>query len=143
MQCKVHIQSNQARGLESDFASFSIRRNISLATNDNSEGDESLRIDKNIQQPNDITDTQEPTIRQPTNMMHDASHHVFDILNASFNGVLMLVVWFGLLVLDEIHMKNIFYGKQSFRFGIIGFETLHSAIITNKIQQSGWEIPFR
>ena len=25
MQCKVHIQSNQARGLESDFASFSIR----------------------------------------------------------------------------------------------------------------------
>ena len=24
MQCKVHIQSNQARGLESDFASFSI-----------------------------------------------------------------------------------------------------------------------
>ena len=24
MQCKVHIQSNQVRGLESDFASFSI-----------------------------------------------------------------------------------------------------------------------
>ena len=32
MQCKVHIQSNQARGLESDFASFSINWMRSLMT---------------------------------------------------------------------------------------------------------------
>ena len=30
MQCKVHIQSNQARGLESDFASFSISVTLSV-----------------------------------------------------------------------------------------------------------------
>ena len=31
MQCKVHIQTNQARGLESDFASFSIRLTVSAS----------------------------------------------------------------------------------------------------------------
>ena len=114
-----------------------VRRNISLATHDNSERDESLRIDKDIQQPNDISDTQEPTIIRTTNTIHDASHHAFEILNALFNGVLMLIVWFRLLVLDEIHTKNIFHGKGSIRFGVIRFETLHSAIIMNEIQQSG------
>ena len=34
MQCKVHIQSNQARGLESDFASFSINYGELLFTDD-------------------------------------------------------------------------------------------------------------
>ena len=32
MQCKVHIQSNQARSLESDFASFSVTRENQTTT---------------------------------------------------------------------------------------------------------------
>ena len=49
MQCKVHIQSNQARGLESDFASFSIKWDPSVLDYEHPEnnGESDWAIDPN------------------------------------------------------------------------------------------------
>ena len=109
--------------------------NASLGTRDNSEGDTSFRIGKNIQQMDDVEQTQQPKWRWASNTIHDAMLHPLQILNAALDGVLVLLMRLGLFVFNDIHTKQIFHLERSLQFCIIGLQTLHGTVITDEVLQ--------
>ena len=83
----------------------------------------------------DVEQTQQPKWQWAFDMIHDNMQHLLQILNAALDGVLVLVMRLGLFVLNDIHTKQIFHLERSLRFGIIGLQTLQSAIITDEVLQ--------
>ena len=100
-------------------------------------------VAENIAQSNDVQKTQQPKGVRAGNMIHDAVHHVLEVLDTLLNGVLVLVVWFALAILDCIHPENIFHHKTSFRLSIVGLEAFHGTIFSDEIQEGGRKSGFR
>ena len=87
---------------------------VHLKANNHCQGNETLGIGKDIQQSNDVENTQEPIARRAPYMVHDTMHHSLQILNPSFDGILVLVMWLQLSVLDLIHVDDIVHGTGFF-----------------------------
>ena len=112
-----------------------VRGNISLGARYNGEGDTSLRIGENIQQMDNIKQTQQPKRRGASNTIHDAMHHPLQVLNAALDGVLVMLIRLRLFVLNDVHTKQVFHLERSLRFCVVGLQALHSSIITDEFFQ--------
>ena len=66
-------------------------------------------------------------------MIHDAMHHVLDILDMVFYGVLVLVVWVRLAVFDGVHAKHVLHCHGGLGLGIVKFEThIHKQLYAHR-----------
>ena len=82
-----------------------------------------------------IEETQQPKGWGTSNSVHDAMHHLLQVLNVALDGVLVLIMRLGLFVLNDVHTEQVFHLEGSLRFRVVGLKTLHSPIITDEFFQ--------
>ena len=82
-----------------------------------------------------VEETQQPKGRGAPDVVHDAMHHPLQVLNASLDGVLVLIMGLGLFVLNKVHTEQILHLEGCLRFRVIGLKTLHCSIVTDEVLQ--------
>jgi len=96
-----------------------IRRHVGDLASDEGQRDGTIGIHKDIEQGDDEQSAEQPAFGGATDTIHDVVAELFHILNAAFNGVLVLVVGLGLTVLYHVHPVNVLDGFAHFDFGIV------------------------
>ena len=117
--------------------------NISLGSHNNGEGVTPLQIGKNIQQMDNIEQTQQPKWQRASDTIHDAMHHLLQVLNAALDGVLVLVMRLRLFVLNDVHTEQVFCLERSLQFCVVRLQSLHSPIITDGVFQGCGQLGLR
>ena len=64
-------------------------------------------IHKNIEQSNNIEETEQLELGRITSVVYGNEHHAFDILDKGFDEIQVLVVGFGLTVLQHIKTEQV------------------------------------
>ena len=94
-----------------------------------------MDIDHVVEQCNDKESTEQPELCWSTSAIHDGVGDSLDILDASLNMVLVLVVWLRLFVLDDVKSEEVLDGSAHFNFGIVTHEAIHGAMLMNEVFQ--------
>jgi hypothetical protein len=76
-------------------------------------------------------------------VVHGVLEHPLQILDASLNGILVLVVGFRLAVTDGIETEEIMNPLTEFRFGIVRHDTNRCTISTDKVLKGMVHLAFR